>query len=78
FEDRYENALNELIKAKRAGKKPPVVHEERPSNVINLMDALRKSARAEKSSGGKAAPRRATKKTTHARKKPAAKRRKAS
>ena len=45
FEDRYENALMELIKAKRAGKKPPVVAEAKPSNVINLMDALRKSAR---------------------------------
>ncbi|MGI8526210.1 MAG: Ku protein [Pseudolabrys sp.] len=47
FEDRYEDALNELISAKRAGKKPPVVSEERPSNVINLMDALRKSARGD-------------------------------
>ena len=45
FEDRYESALMALIKAKRAGKKPPVVSEERPSNVINLMDALRRSAR---------------------------------
>ncbi len=45
FEDRYESALMDLIKAKRAGKKPPVVSEERPSNVINLMDALRQSAR---------------------------------
>ena len=45
FEDRYENALMDLIKAKRAGKKPPVLSEARPSNVINLMDALRKSAR---------------------------------
>jgi DNA end-binding protein Ku len=45
FEDRYENALLDLIKAKRAGKKPPVVPEARPSNVISLMDALRKSAR---------------------------------
>jgi DNA end-binding protein Ku len=45
FEDRYENALMDLIKAKRSGKKPPVVSEERPSNVINLMDALRRSAR---------------------------------
>ena len=49
FEDRYESALMDLIKAKRAGKAPPVVSEERPSNVINLMDALRKSARADKS-----------------------------
>jgi DNA end-binding protein Ku len=47
FEDRYENALMDLIKAKRAGKAPPVVAEERPSNVVSLMDALRRSARAD-------------------------------
>jgi DNA end-binding protein Ku len=45
FEDRYEDALQALIAAKRAGKKPPALVEERPSNVINLMDALRRSAR---------------------------------
>jgi len=48
FEDRYESALIALIKAKRAGKAPPVVAEPRPSNVINLMDALRRSAKAER------------------------------
>jgi len=48
FEDRYESALRDLIKAKRAGKKPPVVSEERPSNVIDLMDALRRSARTDR------------------------------
>jgi len=47
FEDRYENALQDLIKAKRKGKAPPVLAEPRPSNVINLMDALRRSARGE-------------------------------
>jgi DNA end-binding protein Ku len=52
FEDRYESALMALVKAKRAGKAPPVITEERPSNVINLMDALRRSAR-----GGAAASR---------------------
>ena len=51
FEDRYESALMDLIKAKRAGKAPPVITEERPSNVINLMDALRRSARGSGSSG---------------------------
>jgi DNA end-binding protein Ku len=55
FEDRYERALMDLIKAKRAGKKPPVLSEERPSNVINLMDALRKSAHGRASSGGRRA-----------------------
>jgi DNA end-binding protein Ku len=48
FVDRYENALQALIKAKRAGKAPPVLAEARPSNVINLMDALRRSARADR------------------------------
>ena len=48
FEDRYENALVDLIKAKRAGKAPPVLAEPKPSNVINLMDALRRSAKADR------------------------------
>jgi len=47
FEDRYEGALLELINAKRAGKAPPVIAEAKPSNVINLMDALRRSAKGE-------------------------------
>jgi len=48
FEDRYETALRELVLAKRAGKAPPVTTEPRPSNVINLMDALRRSAQADR------------------------------
>jgi len=48
FEDRYESALQKLIDAKRAGKKPPTIAEPKPSNVINLMDALRRSAKAER------------------------------
>jgi DNA end-binding protein Ku len=62
FEDRYEDALMALINAKRAGKRPPVISEERPSNVINLMDALRRSARSDR--GGRAPARK-----TNARKK---------
>ena len=57
FEDRYENALIEMIKAKRAGKAPPVAGEAKPSNVVNLMDALRRSAKAERR---QPAPRRKT------------------
>jgi DNA end-binding protein Ku len=51
FEDRYEDALEALIKAKRAGKEPPTSPAPKPSNVINLMDALRRSVKGEKSSG---------------------------
>ena len=70
FEDRYEDALMELIKAKRAGKRPPVISEERPSNVINLMDALRRSARSDRAGG------RSAKSSKHpARKRTAAKKR---
>jgi DNA end-binding protein Ku len=76
FEDRYENALQELIKAKRAGRPAPTLAEPRPSNVINLMDALRRSAKGERS--GKAAPaHRATAKSStksHPRKRPAVRR----
>ena len=57
FEDRYENALMQLIDAKRSGKKPPVVSEAKPSNVINLMDALRKSARGGGNGGRQASTR---------------------
>ena len=43
FEDQYEAALVELINSKRAGK--PVTARARPrgENVVDLMDALRKS-----------------------------------
>jgi DNA end-binding protein Ku len=54
FEDRYQNALLEIIKAK-AGHKPIKRAPEAPppSNVVSLMDALRKSVAAE---GGAAGP----------------------
>lgn len=48
FEDRYEGALRDLIKAKKAGKAPPAPASPKPSNVINLMDALRRSVKGGK------------------------------
>jgi DNA end-binding protein Ku len=49
FEDRYENAVIELLKTKEAGLPPPAEKPEpRPHNVINIMDALRRSIEAEK------------------------------
>jgi DNA end-binding protein Ku len=53
FEDRYENALTALIKAKQAGKPAPKLAEPQPSNVINLMDALRRSVKAEQGASAK-------------------------
>jgi DNA end-binding protein Ku len=48
FEDRYEHALRDLIKAKRTGRPPPEPTTPEPSNVVNLMDALRRSVHAER------------------------------
>jgi DNA end-binding protein Ku len=75
FSDRYEDALKALIKAKQAGKPAPAV-PERPSNVINLMDALRRSVRSERSGGETPAHRgkqRATRSSTASRKRGAVK-----
>src|SRR5258708_24724426 len=75
FSDRYEDALKALIKAKQAGKPAPAV-PERPSNVINLMDALRRSVRSDRGgSGGGAEQRgksRSARSSTAARKRGAA------
>jgi DNA end-binding protein Ku len=49
FEDRYQDALLELIKAKQQHRPiKPAEPAPRPTNVISLMDALRKSIAAEK------------------------------
>jgi len=48
FEDRYETALREMISAKQAGRPAEAAKPQQPAKVINLMDALRKSATAEK------------------------------
>jgi DNA end-binding protein Ku len=53
FEDHYEEALTELINAKRQGK--AISTRPRPSggNVVDLMDALKKSIASEASAKGK-------------------------
>jgi len=48
FEDRYETAVREVIKKKAAGHKIEPKEPEKPSNVISLMDALKKSIAAER------------------------------
>ena len=53
FEDRYEKALIELIRSKQKGMpvKPQPTH--RQTNVVNLMDALRRSVEGEKAAGAR-------------------------
>jgi DNA end-binding protein Ku len=53
FEDRYQKALQALVEAKMKGQKPVVAEEpERPTNVVNLFDALKASLEG---AGGRAA-----------------------
>jgi DNA end-binding protein Ku len=58
FDDSYEAALEALIRAKKSGRKvrKPSRDEtpERPSNVVNLFDALKKSLSSEEKPGKKA------------------------
>jgi DNA end-binding protein Ku len=55
FKDEYENALKTLVKRKAAGKPVKIPErEEKPDNVISLMDALKQSLK------GNASAKRAT------------------
>ena len=64
FEDRYENAMIELIRSKQAGLPAPTEKAPaRPANVVNLMDALRRSI---EDTGGKAAAAKMTTKKAEA------------
>jgi DNA end-binding protein Ku len=47
FKDQYESALKDLLKRKQAGKPIEVPQHPKESNVVNLMDALRKSVETE-------------------------------
>lgn len=92
FHDKYEDALRELIEAKQKHRQVRQIEEPQPSaKIINLMDALRKSAKGggaggandNDDAGTKAKPKRAkpsrakTATRKSKRKKTAAKRRKA-
>jgi DNA end-binding protein Ku len=67
FEDRYEQALADLVKAKLEGKPIPAPRPVTTGKVVDLLDALRRSAGvaggaaepAGKSAGGKAAGKKA-------------------
>jgi len=54
FKDEYENALKALVRRKASGKPLKAAErEERPSNVVNLMDALKQSLKGGKGGGTK-------------------------
>jgi DNA end-binding protein Ku len=74
FKDEYETALKTLVRRKAAGKPVKAAEpEEKPDNVINLMDALKQSLKGGKGSAKRgrhaptrrAAPRRRTAKKAH-------------
>jgi DNA end-binding protein Ku len=62
FKDEYEDALKALVKRKAAGKPMKVTEQqEKPGNVINLMDALKQSLKGKTSAKRRAqAPARQT------------------
>ena len=51
FEDRYEQVLAELVQSKRAGQTVTAKPAPQPSNVVNLMDALRRSVQSDRGTG---------------------------
>ncbi len=51
YEDRYEDALMEMIKEKLKGHKPIIATAPERGNVINLMDALKALARGRQAAG---------------------------
>jgi DNA end-binding protein Ku len=59
FHDRYQVALRELIDEKLEGKLPPQEPERKPAQVINLMDALKRSLAEEEEEPERTAPKRA-------------------
>ena len=54
FKDQYETALKALVRRKAKGKKiEPPEEKEKPSSVINLMEALRRSVGGKSRGGSK-------------------------
>lgn len=47
FEDHYEQALKDLLRKKDRGEKIEAPQDREPAKVINLMEALRRSAKGE-------------------------------
>jgi len=58
FEDRYEDALKDLLKKKQSAEQIEAPRERAPAKVINLMDALRRSVETERGTGERRKPER--------------------
>lgn len=52
YRDEYQQRLRELIEAKIAGKEVTAPREKQPSNIINLMDALKASIEQQQAGNG--------------------------
>jgi DNA end-binding protein Ku len=70
FSDRYEEAVVAMLKAKQAGQTFSVPEPSQPANVVNIMDALKKSLQV---AGGDSALRRPRAPSKKAEEAPAAK-----
>jgi len=70
FKDDFEDALKDLLRRKQKGEKIERPKEPAPSNVINLLDALRQSVKAG-GGGGDHARRRSSRSNGRSQKKPA-------
>jgi DNA end-binding protein Ku len=70
FSDRYEEAVVAMLRAKQAGQTFTVPEPSQPANVVNIMDALKKSLEAAGGEGAVRRPRAPSKKPAEA---PAAK-----
>jgi DNA end-binding protein Ku len=63
FADRYEEAVVSMLKAKQAGQTFTVPEPSQPANVVNIMDALKKSLEVAGGDGALRRPRAPSKKT---------------
>ena len=66
FTDRYEEAVVGMLRAKQAGQAFTVAEPSQPANVVNIMDALKRSLQAEGADATARRPRAPSKKTAEA------------
>ena len=78
FEDRYEDALKDLLRKKDKGEKIEAPREPRSDNVVNLMDALRRSVEGDHGHASHSRRRRSTRQRKSTKKHSTARHRKAS